>query len=340
MEEVVVVGYGTQKRKDLTGSVASVSEKDFADMPVTRLDEAIAGRIPGLDILSSGGRPGDPSTMLLRGQRSFTASNDPLIILDGMPFYGTMNDINPYDVKTIDVLKDASSTAIYGSRGANGVIIITSKRGLNSAPKFRLESYAGSQVRYGRLPYANGREYAAWGREAFRAQPGGYPYPDINPRYDSIIFDAIELKTVLENGLGLDYQDLVLQNGNQQKHQFTITGGSEAVKYNFSANYFKQEGILPDDIFNRMSIRSNLDFVLSPNFRTVQLLFWQIKVRLLIVSLSLVSGILIWLGKHISKLQKTKRDHLQYFLVIFLQLHLEPNLPFQPHLVKDTFRSV
>jgi TonB-linked SusC/RagA family outer membrane protein len=264
LNDVVVIGYGTQKRKDLTGSVASVSEKEFADMPVARLDQALSGRVPGLDIVSSGGRPGDASTMLLRGQRSFTASNDPLIILDGMPYYGTMNDINPYDIKSIDVLKDASSTAIYGSRGANGVIIITSKRGVNSTPKFRLESYAGPQMRYGRLPYANAREYAAWGREAFRAQPGGYPFPDINPRYDSIIFDAIELPTVLSGGDGLDYQDLLLQNGSQQKHQLTITGGAPSVRYNISANYFRQEGIMPDDIFNRMSVRSNLDITLSP----------------------------------------------------------------------------
>ncbi len=264
LEQVVVVGYGTQKRKDLTGSISSVSEKEIADMPVARLDEALAGRVPGLDILSQGARPGDASSILLRGQRSFTASNDPLIILDGVPFYGTMNDINPYDIKTVDVLKDASSTAIYGSRGANGVIIITTKRGAITAPKFRFETYAGPQLRFGRLPYANAQQYAAWGREAFRAQPGGYPDPNISPRYDSVIFDVIELKTVQSGGQGLDYQDMLLQNGNQQKHQLTITGGSQVVRYNFSANYFKELGILPDDIFNRISLRSNTDFTLSP----------------------------------------------------------------------------
>lgn len=264
LDQVVVIGYGTQKRKDLTGSVASVSEKDFADMPVANLDQALTGRVPGLDILSTGGRPGDPSTILLRGRRSFTASNDPLIILDGMPYYGSINDINPYDISAIDVLKDASSTAIYGSRGANGVIIVTTKRGKTGAPKIRFETYAGTQVRYGNLPYANGIEYADWGREAFRAQPGGYPFPDINAHYDSVIFDAIELKTVLAGGKGLNYQDLLLQNGTQQKYQLSINGGNTAVKYNFAANYYKEEGIVPDDIFNRMTLRSNLDFTLSP----------------------------------------------------------------------------
>jgi len=263
LEEVVVVGYGTQKRKDLTGSVSSVSEKDFADMPVARLDQALAGKVAGLDILSSGGRPGDESTMLLRGKRSFTASNDPLIILDGMPYYGSMTDINPYDVKSIDVLKDASSAAIYGSRGANGVIIITSKRGITSSPKFMVESYGGPQLRYGRLPYADAQQYAEWGREAFRAQPGGYPFPTTSAEQDAIIFDAIELQTVNSGGKGLDYQDLLLQNGSIQKHQLTVTGGSETVKYNVSGNFFEQEGLLPGDVFNRMSLRSNLDFTLS-----------------------------------------------------------------------------
>ncbi|HEY1006400.1 MAG TPA: SusC/RagA family TonB-linked outer membrane protein, partial [Sphingobacteriaceae bacterium] len=252
-----------QKRKDLTGSVSSVSEKDFADMPVARLDQALTGRVAGLDILSTGGRPGDVSSILLRGKRSFTASNDPLIILDGMPFYGSMNDINPYDVKSIDVLKDASSTAIYGSRGANGVIIITSKRGASGKPTFKVESYGGPQMRYGRLPFADAQQYAEWGREAFRAQPGGYPYPDQNDEYDAIIFDAIELKTVQSGGKGLDLQDLLLQDGMVQKHQLTVGGGSENVKYNFSGNFFEQEGILPGDIFDRMSLRTNLDFTLS-----------------------------------------------------------------------------
>lgn len=264
LEQVVVIGYGTQKKKDLTGAISSVSEKDFADMPVKSVTDALAGRVAGLDILSSGGRPGDASTILLRGKRSFTASNDPLIILDGMPYYGDLNDINPYDIKSMDVLKDASSTAIYGSQGANGVIIITTKRGINSAPKVRLEAYSGVQVPYGRIPFANAVEYAEWAREAFRSQPGGYPFPDVNSHYDSIVFDAIEMETLLSGGNGLDFQDLLLNNGNQQKYQISVAGGNSNSKYNIAANYFKREGLMPGDIFNRLSLRSNLDFTFSP----------------------------------------------------------------------------
>ncbi len=263
LEEVVVVGYGTQKRKDLTGAVSSVSAEDFADMPVANVSQALSGRVAGLDIVSSGGDPGSESAILLRGTRSFTASNDPLIIVDGMPFYGTINDINPYDIKSVDVLKDASSTAIYGSRGSNGVIMITTKRGESGKPRFLIESYAGAQFRYGRMPYADATQYADWAREAFRAS-GGYPDPGVNPKYDDAVFDAIELETLKSGGPGLDYQDLLLQNGHQQKHQLSIMGGSEAVKYNFATNYFNEEGILPDDIFNRISMRTNLDFTLSP----------------------------------------------------------------------------
>lgn len=168
LDEVVVVGYGTQKKRDITGAVASVSEDAFADLAVTNISQAIAGRIPGLDITSGGGNPGDMGTITLRGHRSFVASNDPLIILDGTTFYGSLNDINPYDIKSIDVLKDASSTAIYGSKGANGVIIITTKRGEIGKPKFTLESQAGVDIAH-HLPLMNAEQWVGRMYEGARA---------------------------------------------------------------------------------------------------------------------------------------------------------------------------
>ena len=265
LDEVVVVGYGTQKRKDITGSVASVSTEDIADIPMTSIDGGLVGRIPGLDIVASGTGPGSSSQLQLRGQRSFTATNDPLIILDGSPYYGTLNDINPYDIESVDVLKDASSTAIYGARGANGVIIITTKRGVTGAPKFIFESFAGPITAYGTIPYANGLQYAEIAREAYRAI-GDYPEGGINTEYDEIIFDEIEIETIRNGGKGLNYQDLLYENGIQQKHQLTVRGGSEAVKYNVSGNYFNQDGIIPGESFDRYSIRTNLDFTFSPIF--------------------------------------------------------------------------
>ncbi len=265
LDEVVVVGYGTQKRKDITGSVASISTEDVADIPMTSIDDGLVGRIPGLDIISSGTGPGANSQLQLRGQRSFTASNEPLIILDGSPYYGSLNDINPYDIESVDVLKDASSTAIYGARGANGVIIVTTKRGVTGAPTFNFETYIGPILDYGSIPYADAQQYAEIGREAYRTI-GGYPAGGTNEEADEIIFDDIEMEAIRRGGKGLDYQDLLYRSGTQQKHQLTVNGGSENIRYNFSGSYFNQEGIIPGEAFNRYSIRTNLDFTFSPIF--------------------------------------------------------------------------
>lgn len=261
LDEVVVVGYGSQRRRDVTGAVTSITERDFADMPIANITQALAGTIPGLDVVTAGVLPGDGNQVRLRGNRSFYATNNPLVILDGVPFYGSINDINPYDVKSIDVLKDASSTAIYGSRGANGVIIITTKRGQTGPPKFMLESYAGPKVMYGLLPYGNGEQYAERGREAFR-KAGNYPDANTNDALDQAFFYPIEYEN-LKAGQWFNYPEALLQDGFQHKHQLTITGGSEAVKYNVSANLYQEEGMLPGRVFDRYSLRSNLDFTLS-----------------------------------------------------------------------------
>ena len=261
LEEVVVIGYGTQKSKDVTGAVSSISEKDFADMPIQGVDQALAGRIPGLDVVSSGTNPGSNSQIRLRGNRSFTASNEPLIILNGVPFYGSINDLNPDDVQSIDVLKDASSTAIYGSRGANGVIIITTKGGEAGPPKFTLESYAGPKIAYGRLPYQNAEQYAERGREALR-QAGNYTDPNTNAALDEAFFDPTEFGNI-QAGNSFDYPEALLQNGFQQKHQLTVRGGSEAVDYNIAGNIFNEEGLFPGRVFNRYNLSAKLNFSLS-----------------------------------------------------------------------------
>lgn len=260
-DEMIVVGYGSQRRSDVTGSVASVSSETISEIPITSLTDGIQGRIPGLDIVSSGAGPGAENSLLLRGQRSFTASNDPLIILDGSPYYGSMNDINPNDVESVNVLKDASSTAIYGARGANGVILITTKRGAIGAPQFRLESYSGPISRYGRIPYALAQEYAEFAREAFRAV-GAYP-EGYSAAHDAIIFDVIEQQSLAQGGEGLDYQDMLFEVGNQQQHQLSVSGGSEIVRYNVTGGFFENRGIIPGESFSRYSLRSNLDFKLS-----------------------------------------------------------------------------
>lgn len=264
LDEVVVVGYGTQKKRDITGAVSNISESVIQEMPVGRIDKALIGRIPGLDIVSAGNNPGDGTQIRIRGNKSFSASNNPLLILDGIPFYGNISDINPYDIKSIDVLKDASSTSIYGSQGANGVIIITTKRGELGKARFSLESFAGFSTRYGNVPYGNGQQYADRGREAFRAT-GIYPLDGIDDGLDQQIFFAEEYKSINE-GKSVNYQDQLLQTGYRQKHQLSVMGGTESVKYNIAGNVYDEEGILPGRNFKRYSVRSNVDIVLSPKF--------------------------------------------------------------------------
>ncbi|MFW6259301.1 MAG: SusC/RagA family TonB-linked outer membrane protein [Tangfeifania sp.] len=280
LDEVVVIGYGTQQRRDITGSVSSMAAEDITAMPLSRVDQALQGSIPGLDVVSTGHNPGDGSQILLRGRRSFSASNAPLLILDGIPFYGDIKDINPYDIASIDVLKDASSTAIYGSRGANGVIIISTKRGGISKPRFRLDSYAGPTMIYGRIPYGTGEQYAERGREAFRAA-GDYPDDgQPHPELDQQFFQPEEYEN-MQKGIWTDYQDLLFQTGYKQKHQLGVEGGTAAVKYNITGNIYDEEGVLPGRIFDRYSIRSNLDVTLSPklNIGTSILLSYSLRHR-------------------------------------------------------------
>lgn len=264
LDEVVVVGYGTQKKRDITGAVSSISDTEIQEIPTGRIDKALVGRIPGLDIVSAGNNPGDGAQIRMRGNKSFSASNNPLIILDGIPFYGNIADINPQDIKSIDVLKDASSTAIYGSQGANGVIIISTRRGETSKAKFSFESFGGFSARYGNIPYGDGLQYASRGREAFRAT-GIYPIDGVDDSLDKQIFFAEEYSS-LQDGKSVNYQDKLLQNGYRQQHQLSVTGGSESVKYNITGNVFDEEGILPGRTFGRNSLRSNLDIKLSSKF--------------------------------------------------------------------------
>lgn len=262
LDEVVVVGYGTQKKRDLTGSVASVSDRDFADRPVSDVSQALAGKVAGLDIVASGTNPGDNASMLLRGHRSFVASNDPLIILDGVTFSGALNDINPYDIKSIDILKDASSTAIYGSQGANGVIIITTKRGDNSAPRVTLDMYWGFSKIYGTLPVMNGNQFAAWQREAARAMNRIGTDDELNKTY----LDKVEYDNLVA-GNSVNWQDMLYQTGFQQKYQLGVAGGTEKVQYNITGNFFSQEGVIPTRKFERFSVHPNVDVKISPTVK-------------------------------------------------------------------------
>lgn len=255
LNEVVVVGYGTQRKRDLTGSVVSIKGDETIKLPVTSPVEALQGKIPGADITRNSGYAGANASIRIRGNRSIanpSSSNNVLYIVDGVQGVNA-NDINPNDIASIDVLKDASSTAIYGSRGANGVIIITTKRGSSGKAKLSYNGYAGISEVAGYGQFMTGPEYIAFRREAYRAS-GTWS----SPTDDSKIFNAPQLDAIQKQQFPV-WPDLLLKPGFQQDHQLGITAGTDKTKIYFSAGYYNEKGILRMDEFKRYSARINID---------------------------------------------------------------------------------
>jgi len=247
-EEVVVVGYGTQERRDVTGSVSSVKAIDIKERPITSTGEALQGRISGVTVLSTGNQPGDDVNIRVRGRRSLTASNDPLFVVDGIPIEGNINDINTRDIVSIEVLKDASSTAIYGSRGANGVILVTTDRGGNHPTTVSYSGYYGITSVTGIPDVMDGERFARMKEVSGRT------------------FTASELDA-LERGVSTDWAEMVLQDGFQQSHQVSLRGGNEKTQFAVSGSFFFEEGVIETQDFNRNTFRVNLDHSVSDKFR-------------------------------------------------------------------------
>lgn len=264
LSEVVVVGYGTQRKRDLTGSVVSIKGEETTKVPVTTVVESLQGKIPGADITRANGYAGQGASIRIRGNRSIAnpgSSNNVLYIVDGVQGVNA-SDINPNDIQSIDILKDASSTAIYGSRGANGVVIITTKRGTSGKPKLTLNSYAGVSEVAGYGEFMNGPEYIAFRREAYRAA-GTWS----SPADDSKIFNANQLQAI-QNNQFTSWPDQLLHNGFQQDHTLGITGGTDKTKIYFSGGYFQEKGLMKLDEYKRYSARLNVDQTIN-NWVTV-----------------------------------------------------------------------
>jgi TonB-dependent SusC/RagA subfamily outer membrane receptor len=212
LEKVVVVGYGTLAKRDVTGAVGQVSSDQIKQIPTTNAIEAIKGRVAGVDIVSTGYKPGDGVRVRIRGQRSLKASNDPLYVLDGIPMAGGIGDLNPADIESIEVLKDASATAIYGSRGANGVVRVTSKKGQAGATRTNYDAYVGAQQITRNVEVFDPMGYANYKREAYRTaglyKCGGVVSQDICDEGDEATFYTEELNA-LKAGTFTDWQDLV-----------------------------------------------------------------------------------------------------------------------------------
>lgn len=257
LEEVVVVGYGTQKKSDVTGSVTSVPKERLSELPVTNVLQSVQGAVAGVNITQGSSVPGSGTSALVRGVNSISASTGPFIVVDGMPFSttgGSINDINPNDIESIEILKDASAVAIYGTRGANGVILITTKKGKSGKPTIRVNTYGGAEGFAHKVEAMNPEEYlqkyADWKAQAGSADPNLVP-------------NQAELDN-LEAGRTVNWLDEISQNGSIQNHNLSISGGADAVRYFISGDYLKQNGVIKGYQYNRASLRSNLDATISP----------------------------------------------------------------------------
>ncbi|MEL7121279.1 MAG: TonB-dependent receptor [Bacteroidota bacterium] len=267
LEEIVVVGYGTQKRSDLTGALSSVGEEEIKALPVTGLDQALQGRAAGVQVTQNSGAPGGGVSIRIRGIGS-TLTAEPLYVIDGIPVIndnqGTssnfqeldgggqnsnaLNTVNPNDIESIEVLKDASATAIYGARAANGVVLITTKRGKEGKSRISLETYFGQQEIARTIPVLNLREYADY--------------------YDEVGFEIIEeFRRPELLGEGTDWQNEVFRRANMQNYQLTLTGGAKNTKFAISGGYHFKEGIVVGSDFSRLSAKINIDHSFSDKIR-------------------------------------------------------------------------
>ncbi|MCF6361589.1 MAG: TonB-dependent receptor [Cyclobacteriaceae bacterium] len=249
LQEIIVVGYGSQEKKDVTGAIGSVSTEDFAAQPVTRIDQALQGRVAGVTVTNSSGAPGGAVSIRVRGANSITGNNDPLYVIDGF-VGGDFNIINPADIESIQVLKDASATAVYGSRGSNGVVLITTKKGTIGKPKLSFTTrFSTSEVikKWDLMDAGTFAEVANQRAAAFGSTPK---------------FTDADIAFYKANG-GTDWQDELFSRAFGQEYQLDYSGGTEAVNYFVSGNYYDQEGIVLNSGYERFALRTNVSAKLS-----------------------------------------------------------------------------
>ncbi|KAA6346514.1 TonB-dependent receptor SusC, partial [termite gut metagenome] len=246
LDEVVVVGYGTMKKLDVSGSIVSTDAKVIGEIPSTNVAAALQGRLPGIDMSQTSTRPGATMQIRIRGERSLNASNDPLIVVDGIPFGGSINDIAPNDIKNIDILKDASATAIYGSRGANGVVLISTFRGeANVGPKVSYNGYYGIKSVAKKYEVYDGEEYQ------------DFKHATINDAYKDK-YTALE-QAMINSGQSTDWQDLMYSNAMVTNHDVNISSGNAKGSYSFGGSYYNETTVLPGQEYTRFSLRTTID---------------------------------------------------------------------------------
>lgn len=255
LEEVIVVGYGTQKKSDITGSVASVDKARLEKLPVTNVLQAIQGATAGVTITQSSSIPGDAPAAQVRGTNSINANSQPYVVVDGVPLTntgGSLNDIAASDIESMEILKDASATAIYGTNGSNGVILITTKHGKSGTPKVKYSGYVGFEDFTNRLKFCDGDQIIQRYKDYVAQNPGETMY-DENVKY------ANEMDNY-KAGRQIDWvYDEASQTGIITDHNVSISGGSEKVRYYISGDYMNQKGVLKGYNYQRYTLRTNID---------------------------------------------------------------------------------
>jgi TonB-linked SusC/RagA family outer membrane protein len=257
--EVVVIGYGTQKKKDVTGSTVTVKGETLNEVKAPNIFNQLQGRAPGVDIVSNSAQIGASGQIRIRGNRSITGNNNPLVVVDGMVYGGNINDINPEYISSVDILKDASATAIYGSRGSNGVIIISTKRGSSRKPITTYNGYVGVVKPIVTYRLFNGTEYSKFKADAATGNSN-------TPNSNLYALTPIE-QTNLAAGVNTDWQDLLLTTGIRTSHDVSVRGGSDRTQYFFGLGYYKETGIITDQNLDRYSFSVNVDHRLSERIK-------------------------------------------------------------------------
>lgn len=266
LNQVVVVGYGTQKSTLITGAIARVKAGDLEERPVGRVDQALMGKLAGVQVQQTSGAPGKVLDIKVRGTGSINFSNSPLYVVDGFPMSGDLNSLNTNDIESIEVLKDAASAAIYGSRGANGVVLITTKAGKEGKPVIQLDVSHGIQKRFSRYDVLNRDEYIEYAIEERNNSwmlQGGKPTDPNNVRTNSNFWIDPVWVTNPQSLPDNDWQDIVDRTAAVNNYQLSASASGEKFKYYLSGNYYDQNGIIIGSDFSRMSFRTNLESKLS-----------------------------------------------------------------------------
>ncbi len=254
IDEVVVVGYGTMKKLDVSGSIVSTNANVIKEVPSASVTSALQGRLPGIEMAQTSTRPGSAMQIRIRGERSLNASNDPLIVVDGIPFQGSISDIVPSDIKSIDILKDASATAIYGSRGANGVILITTNRGrMNSSASVKYDGYYGIKTVAKKYEVYNGAEF-----QAFKHATINTTYKDQYTPLEQEMIDA---------GKETDWQDLMYKNASVANHDVSVSMGTQSGAFSIGGGYYNETTVLPGQAYKRYSVRATVDQEIGQYFK-------------------------------------------------------------------------